>query len=310
MSPSRKDTKEEQMLTLAIPSQKGGVGKTTTTVNLGATLALNGQRTLIVDLEPQAQAGSALGVNLTPDQGEHSLGWLMQAALQGIGKPDVLPHVQDVSAMLDPFDGAGTLGVLASLEHTMTRAQELFVTSDKQHMGLLRDLLASAASEYDICLIDTPPAVSSLNLVGLKAADAVVTLCNPEYATVKGALVLRAAVQRLSEASDDHRPVFLGAFLNRANPPASEAIEDLHVQDMMLKGGLLPFKSRVRKNRLISRAYADGVPAAVSNAGGVGRVYAALANELLTRLRTPRDQWDLPAPRVEDDQEAAVTANA
>lgn len=301
------------MWALAVASQKGGVGKTTTTVNLAARLAMAGKRVLVVDLEPQAQAGTALGVTLAPqgpDVGS-SLGWLMQSTLQGVSEPEVLQHVRNVSHILEAFEGAGSLGVLASLEHTMTRAQEMFVTAPKEHTLVLRQLLATAAGAYDIAVIDTPPAVSSLNLVSLLAADAVITLCNPEYATVKGARVLRSAVLSLANSEAQRgRPQFLGALLNRANPPTAETGEDEDVRNLMLSGNLLPFKTEVRRNRLISKAYASGVPAVITNSGGaVGRAYTSLAEEILQRMRTPQDQWQLPVPRDEQyELEAAEEA--
>ena len=304
------------MWVLAVASQKGGVGKTTTTVNLAARLALAGQRVLVVDLEPQAQAGTALGVNFAatgPDVA-HSLGWLMQSTLQGVSEPELLPHVQDVTHLLEQFEGAGSLGVLASLEHTMTRAQEMFVTAPKEHMAVLRQLLSTAASAYDIAVIDTPPAVSSLNMVGLLAADAVITLVNPEYATVKGARVLRSAVQSLANSEAQRgRPLFLGALLNRANPPTAETGEDEDVRALMLNGNLLPFQTEVRRNRLISKAYATGVPAVISNTGGaVGRAYTSLTEEILERMQTSQEDWRLPSPRQEQQEfeEAEETEEA
>src|SRR5690606_6619150 len=112
--------------------------------------AMAGKRVLVVDLERQAQAGTAVGATLAPQGAEvgSSLGWLMQSTLQGVSEPEVLQHVRNVSHILEAFEGAGSLGVLASLEHTMTRAQEMFVTAPKEHTLVLRQLLATAAGAY------------------------------------------------------------------------------------------------------------------------------------------------------------------
>jgi chromosome partitioning protein len=290
------------MQVITVANQKGGVGKTTTTINLGASLALAGMRVLVVDLEPQAQAGTALGVNITQGENSRSLGWALQAYVQGIGI-ELTKIIYDRSALVDDFEGAGTLHLLASEESTMSRAQDLLVGAGFAATPILRRMLHTLRDSYDFVVIDTPPAISSLAAVGWAAGDWVVTVCYPEYATVRGAVTLAGSVRFVAKNTDGEcDPQYLGAILNKSNPPSRWKQQEIDVREGMVTSGLLPFVRDIRQDDRISRSFGTGLPAVLSYANQPpGQGYAALMDELLTRISQPRAQWAIAPLLIEED---------
>ncbi|MFD3422067.1 ParA family protein [Streptomyces decoyicus] len=282
---------------IAIATQKGGVGKTSTCINLGSRLAMDGANVLIVDLEPQAQSGSAVGVNLVSEEEiRNSLGLALTDSLTRAGGRDPLAKIMyDRSEVVAEF-GGGRLCVLASEESTMTAAQNAFVTKPYSETPVLRRrLVKEFAGEFDYILIDTPPAVSSLNAVGLAAADFVISLVNPEYPTIKGAMILKEAVQAIENlTAGECRPRFLGAFMNRSNPESAWTLEDYNILSMMINGGLYPYVTDIRRDRRISRAYFDGKPAVIQHLNqSCGKQYTQLLQEVLDRMGTPESTWPI-----------------
>ncbi|MFD9458549.1 ParA family protein [Streptomyces sp. NPDC059985] len=306
---------------IAIATQKGGVGKTTTTVNLGARLAMAGYDVLIVDLEPQAQAGTALGVTLggavDPEEAaaelRRSLGFILQMALQNFPRPHLQEAMFDrTDDVLEGFEGNGRLCVLASEEASMSAAQNAFITKPYAMTALLRRLILAEAQGFDYVLIDTPPAVSHLNAVALAAADYVVTLCVPEYQSIKGALVLSAATHAVEKNTDGEcKPRLLGALLNRSNPESSWTVQDVEIRNGMVGDGidaepgrgLFPFVTDVRRDVRISESYIHGKPAVVRFTNqSCGKQYTALVEEILDRIELPRETWTIADPvLVEED---------
>lgn len=305
---------------IAIATQKGGVGKTTTTVNLGARLSMAGYNVLIVDLEPQAQAGTALGITLggATDAEEEaaelrrSLGFILQMALQNFPRPHLQEAMFDrTEDILEGFAGNGRLCVLASEEASMSAAQNAFITKPYAMTALLRRLILAEAQGFDFVLIDTPPAVSHLNAVALAAADFVMTLCVPEYQSIKGALVLSAATHAVEKNTDGEcKPRLLGALLNRSNPESAWTVQDVEIRNGMVGDGihaepgrgLFPFVTDVRRDVRISESYIHGTPAAVRFTNqSCGKQYTALVEEILDRIELPREAWTIADPVLTEE---------
>jgi chromosome partitioning protein len=159
---------------IAIANQKGGVGKTTTAVNLGAALAESGLRILVVDLDPQGNASTGLGVN--PRDVEHSI-------------YDVLMH--DVPALdcIEPTSLKNLFVLPATID--LAGAEIELVPAFSRELKLKRALDA-ARSEYDVMLIDCPPSLGLLTVNGLAAADDVIVPIQCEYYALEGlGLLLR-----------------------------------------------------------------------------------------------------------------------
>ncbi|MEU5431460.1 ParA family protein [Streptomyces olivoreticuli] len=291
---------------IAVASQKGGVGKTVTTVNLACRLAMDGANVAVIDLEPQAQAGSALGVELEGELIKRSLGLVLQQTTQNIpGLPAIAEIMFDVTGVLDQYEDTGKLYVIASEESTMTAAQNAFITQPYTATPTLRRLILSQLpGVVDYVLIDTPPAVSSLNALATAAADYVVTLCNPEYQTVKGAFLLKPTVEAIEDLTrGECRPVFLGAILNCSNPESKWTVQDVAIQNQMVQGGLLPFKTDIRRDVRISESYLHQKPVVVRYLNHApGKLYTSLVEEVLTRIDTVPSDWEV-APALTFEEE-------
>ncbi|WP_455771735.1 ParA family protein [Streptomyces lavendulae] len=268
------------------------MGKTSSTVNLGAALALAGQRVLIVDLDPQAQAGTALGLHLSGgDQGARSLGWAVQGRLQGL-RPDISQVWFDRSELVAGFPGAGSLHLLACEESTMSAVQEVIHKNGYRATPVLRRMLADVTSDFDFTLIDTPSAVSSLSATAFAAADGVVTVCVPEYASLKGAAVTRGAVRHVKDRTGGEcDPRYLGAIVNRSSLPSAREGREADIREAMHDAGLAPFPAGIRLDRRISDSFAVGVPAAIQFADRApGRMYGELLGQMLDRMRRCREE--------------------
>ncbi|NIT98427.1 MAG: ParA family protein [Actinobacteria bacterium] len=152
----------------AVANQKGGVGKTTTTVNLGACFAELGQRVLIVDLDPQANASTGLGLN--PRQLDYSL---YDVLLQDVPLEEVIEPVSVKNLYVAP----------ASLD---LAGAEIELVPALNRERRLKEAIATVAEDYDIILIDCPPSLGLLTINGLTAANEVMVPIQTEYYALEG----------------------------------------------------------------------------------------------------------------------------
>ena len=152
----------------AVANQKGGVGKTTTTVNLGACFAELGQRVLVVDLDPQANASTGLGLN--PRQLDYSL---YDVLLQDVPMEDVI----------EPVSVKGLYVAPASLD---LAGAEIELVPALNRERKLKEAIDSVADDYDIVLIDCPPSLGLLTINGLTAANEVLVPIQTEYYALEG----------------------------------------------------------------------------------------------------------------------------
>ncbi len=182
--PSDKKPGKARVITVA--NQKGGVGKTTTTMNLGAALARSGRRVLLVDSDPQANLTSYLGVS--PGVGE----W---EATRTLDEVYLSKRAIDNSAKSDFTAKTTTAGVhLIASEKTLSGV-ELYLLSRSDKELILARFLQSLADEFDDILIDTPPSVGLLTLNALCASDAVLIPVQPEFFSLEGIVKIRETIE-------------------------------------------------------------------------------------------------------------------
>ncbi len=171
------------MSIIAVANQKGGVGKTTTAINLGAALIERGRRVLIVDFDPQASATTALGID--PEGLETCITHVMRAGIDDKPAPAIADIVTTVAGMdLAPSDIS-----LSAIEADLLTALG--------GEAILRQILAPISDEYDYVLVDCLPGLGLLAINALTAADQVLVPVQAEYLPMKGLRLLLQTVAKV-----------------------------------------------------------------------------------------------------------------
>jgi len=166
---------------VSLANQKGGVGKTTTAINLGASLAACERRVLLVDLDPQANATSGLGLSKNEENSMYPV------LVDGLSLRSIIRPTELVMLYVAPssVDLVGAELELASMEQREFR---------------LRSALQDVGSEYDYILVDSPPSLGLLTINGLTAADSVLVPMQCEYFAIEGIAQLLNTIERVRDA--------------------------------------------------------------------------------------------------------------
>jgi len=243
-------------------NQKGGVGKTTTAINLGAYLAQFGQRVLIVDLDPQANATSSLGVDKNTVSGS------TYEALLGSLPPDTLPLRNE------------RLGLSILPSSPALAGAEVELVNELARETRLKQAVSQLDGRYDYILIDCPPSLGLLTVNGLVAArDGVMIPVQCEYLALEGLGQLTQTINRVRAALFPDlkvRGVVLTMFDSRANLSA-DVVEEVNKHFPKQT-----FKSVIPRSIRLAEAPSYGLPIsayAPSSAGA--KAYEALAREVL-----------------------------
>jgi chromosome partitioning protein len=191
---------------LSVANQKGGVGKTTTTINLATALAMAKQRILVVDMDPQGNLTSGLGLKGQPA----AAGTIYQALTSAEAIDDPAAFLLETRVK--------DLWLVPADRHLTGAEVELVTLPDRERR--LRDFLAPLRDQFDFILVDTPPSLGLLTLNALVAADAVLIPLNCEYFALEGLADLVATLRRVRASlnpSLDIAGVLLTMYDERTN---------------------------------------------------------------------------------------------
>jgi chromosome partitioning protein len=246
--------------TVAVVNQKGGVGKSTTAVNLGACLALLGKRVLLVDIDPQGNATTGLGID--------------KRGIENDSYALLLGEISTRSAIISTdVENLSIIPATANLA-----GAEIELVSALARETRLRQALADVADQYDYIFVDCPPSLGLLTINALVAADQMIIPIQAEFYALEGLSQLTAIVKRVKEALNPRLEI-LGVLVTMYDGRTRLAVE---VVDEVLR--YFPeqvFKTQIPRNIRLSEAPSFGKPVVLFDVRSRGaQAYLDLAREV------------------------------
>ena len=248
--------------TIAIVNQKGGVGKTTTSVNLTAALKEKGLKVLLCDFDPQANATSGFGIDKR--KLKHSI---YNVVIDGVPANDAIVATKYGDVLPSTPDLAGAAIELISSEH-------------REHQ--LEKSLETVKDQYDVILIDCPPSLEMLTLNGLAAADSILVPVQCEYYALEGLSDLMSTMRMVKRRINPKLEIFavaLTMYDGRTNFSAQVA------QEVRRHFPGKVFATAIPRNIRLSEAPSHGLPVTAYDRSSKGAVaYRAMAEEMIQKL--------------------------
>jgi chromosome partitioning protein len=248
---------------IAVANQKGGVGKTTTAVNLGTALAAVGQRVLLIDFDPQGNASTGLGIDRAR---RHVSSYDVLMAESRLGEavvPTAIPRMEIVPASLD-LTGA-----------------ELELVGLTRREYRLRDALQHTSPDFGYVLIDCPPALGLLTLNALVAAHAVLVPLQVEFYALEGLSHLLGTIERVKRAFNAELKI-QGIVLTMYDK--RNRLSELIARDVRKHLGVKVYQTIIPRNVRVSEAPSHGKPVLLYDLRCAGaQAYLHLAGEVLRR---------------------------
>lgn len=279
-APGRAATKKHAMRVLAFANQKGGVGKTTTAINLGTALAAVGENVLVIDLDPQGNATTGLGIE--PAQRVHSTYDVLLGDVS-LARSLVATRVPRLSIVPSSMDLLGAELELASVERRTHRLADAIKVLQK---GDHASPPGAMDARFDYVLLDCPPSLNLLTINALSAADAVLVPLQCEFFALEGLSQLLSTVERVKTSLNPGlsiHGVVLTMFDGR-NSLSNQVAQD--VRDYL---GDKVYDTVIPRNVRLSEAPSYGKPALLYDNDCAGSLaYIKLASEVIKRERKLR----------------------
>ncbi len=258
---------------IALANQKGGVGKTTSSVNLAASLFAIKQRILLVDLDPQGNATMGSGVNKNT----------LQATVN-----DVLQGLVDISEVINKATPAGYDLLPANGDLT---AAEIKLINQPQREQRLKQALAQITANYDFILLDCPPSLNMLTLNALVAANSLLIPMQCEYYALEG---LSALLQTMEQVKPINPGLHIEGILQTMYDPRNRLAQDVAKQ-LKSHFGSKVYKTVIPRNVRLAEAPSHGVPVLLYDKASRGSTaYLALAGEVVKQARMVNDLATAP----------------
>jgi chromosome partitioning protein len=246
---------------IVFANQKGGVGKTTSTVNVGAYLAESGNKVLLVDFDPQGNLSSSVGADRA--------------------KPDIYALLTDQAALeaVTQNTGVKNLSIIPASINLTGATIELI--DQKEREFFLKKVLQPARAKYDFILIDCPPSLGVLTVNGLTAADQVIIPLQTEYFALEGLTQLVQSIKLIQKTTNP--ALDIGGIIFTMYDSRTKLAQDV-VQEVIGYFGNRVFKTIIPRNVRLSEAPSHGLPINLYDAACPGaRSYKQLASEVLDR---------------------------
>jgi len=251
------------VICVAIANQKGGVGKTTTAINIATAMAAIGWKVLLLDLDPQGNASTGIGISSAERERSSYDVLVDKVPLGECIVPTRIPGLDIVPATVD-LSGA-----------------EIELVGVENRTDRLREALA-AGPAYDICFIDCPPSLGLLTLNAMVAADTLLVPLQCEFFALEGLSQLLQTVERVQQRFNSDLGIvgIVLTMFDRRNRLTDQVADD--VRSCL---GKLVFEATIPRNVRLSEAPSHGLPALIYDHACAGsRAYMALARELVGRL--------------------------